>query len=196
MTRSLVPACALVAGLVAATVAVADVKPELQTPDRANQSSVPNAVETPLHDINVLRQHIPPVLLAAVADPYAAPERLTCRRLEELVSELDNALGPDFNMPETPQKASLTKGNGHIALTLLSGATRLLIPYDGLIRTVTGAQRHDQMVIEAITAGSVRRGYLKGLGEAYHCRPPALPAHRIDNPAPVAEGPKPLYPTR
>lgn len=196
MTRSLVPACTLVVGLIAAMLAPGIATPALQTPDRAQQSSVPHAMETPLHDVNVLRQHIPAVLLAAVVDPYAAPDRLTCPRLVELVSELDRALGPDFNMPDTPQNPSLTQGNGHLALTLLSGATRLLIPYDGLVRTVTGAQRHDQMVIEAITAGSVRRGYLKGLGEAYHCRPPALPAHRIDNPTPLQEARKPLYPIR
>ncbi len=192
MTRRLATALAALLAVPAAAVLAG----QLQTPDRANQSSVPNAVETPLHDVNLLRQHIPSVLLAAVADPYAAPERLSCRRLVELVSELDQALGPDFNMPDTPQNPSLTRGNGHLALTLLSGATRILIPYDGLVRTVTGAQRHDQMVIEAITAGSVRRGYLKGLGEAYHCPPPALPAHRIDDPRPVAEIRKPEYPIR
>ena len=192
MTRRLAPALATVCALAAARAYAAQV----QTPDRANQSSAPNALATPLHDVNVLRQHIPPVLMAAVADPYAAPERLTCPRLGALVSELDRALGPDFNMPDTPQNPSLTQGNGHLALTLLSGATRILIPYDGLVRTVSGAQRHDQMVIQAITAGSVRRGYLKGLGEAYHCPPPALPAHRIDNPAPVAQAHGPAYPIR
>ena len=90
-------------------------------------------------------------------------------------------------MPDTPQTPSLSRSNGHLAMSLLSGASRLLIPYDGLVRTVSGAQRHDQLVIQAITAGTARRAYLKGLGEAYRCRPPAIPAHRIDNPQPVAE---------
>ena len=65
----------------------------------------------------------------------------------------------------------------------------------GIVRTVSGAQRHDQMIIEAITAGSVRRGYLKGLGEAHGCPPPAQPTHRLDGSARQGEdGEGPRYP--
>ena len=82
-----------------------------------------------------------------------------------------------------------------------SGA-RLLLPYSGLVSTVTGARRHDQQIIEAITAGSVRRGYLKGLGEAYRLPLPAAgaaartegrPTQRRDQ-APGRTGPGPRLP--
>ncbi len=193
-------AVAAVLGVLAAQVRAQNgYNPEgrLQTPDRAGTATPLNAAEAPLHDLNIVREGIPPVLAAAVADPYAPPNPLTCRVLARDIQELNVALGADFNEPGTPQTPSLTRNNGHIALALVQGAARLLLPYSGLVSTVTGARRHDQMIIEAITAGSVRRGYLKGLGEAYHCRPPALPAHRIDGAASQGEdGEGPRYPIR
>lgn len=152
---------------------------QVQTPDRSGTANFRNAVEAPLHDLNIMREGIPPILTNAVADPYAPPRPLSCTVLVRDIAELDVALGADFNEPGTPQSPSLTRNNGHIALALVQSGARLLLPYSGLISTVTGARRHDQQIIEAITAGSVRRGYLKGLGEAYHCPPPAVPLHRI-----------------
>ena len=170
---------------------------EIQTPDRSGTANMRNAVSAPLHDLNILRQGIPPVLTSAVADPYAPPTPLSCGLLARDIAELDLALGADFNEPGTPQTPSLTRNNGHIALALVQSGARLLLPYSGLVSTVTGARRHDQQIIEAITAGSVRRAYLKGLGEAYRCPPPALPAHRIDNAAMVGpHGEGPAYPIR
>jgi hypothetical protein len=60
------------------------------------------------------------------------------------------------------------------------------IPFDGVIRFVSGAARHDQHVVAAIQAGAIRRGYLKGLGEARGCMPPALPRHLV-HPVSIAE---------
>lgn len=170
---------------------------EIVTPDRAGTANLQNAVSAPLHDLNIMRQGIPPVLVSAVADPYAPPTPLSCRVLARDIDELDVALGPDFNEPGNPQSPSLTRNNGHVGLALVQSGARLLLPYSGLVSTVTGARRHDQQVIEAITAGSVRRAYLKGLGEAYRCGPPALPAHRIDGAAiSGARGQGPAYPIR
>jgi hypothetical protein len=59
------------------------------------------------------------------------------------------------------------------------------IPFHSWVRLLTGAQRHDQMVYAAITAGVVRRAYLKGLGEARGCDPPAVPRH-LAHPASIA----------
>ncbi len=170
---------------------------EIVTPDRAGTANLQNAVSAPLHDLNIMRQGIPPVLTSAVADPYAPPTPLTCELLARDIEELNIALGADFNEQGTPQSPSLTRNNGHVALALVQSGARLLLPYSGLVSTVTGARRHDQKIIEAITAGSVRRGYLKGLGEAYRCSPPALPAHRIDSAADLGpHGQGPAYPIR
>jgi hypothetical protein len=170
---------------------------QLQTPDRSGTANLSNAVEAPLHDLNIMREGIPPILSAAVADPYAPPTPLSCEVLVDDIQALDVALGPDFNEEGTPQSPSLTRNNGHIALALVQSGARLLLPYSGLVSTITGARRHDQQIVEAITAGSVRRGYLKGLGEAYRCPPPAIPLHRIGPPDDRDQhGDGPQYPIR
>lgn len=167
--------------------------PQIVTPDKANNANVQNAAEGPLHDLNLVRQKIPPVLLAALADPYARPRVFSCPGLVAEIAGLEQALGGDFDEPDNPQNPSLTTRRG-VALSIVHGASELLLPFAGFVRTLTGAQKHDELVIEAITAGSVRRGYLKGLGEAYRCRPPAAPIHGPRPPAPYREHRQPLYP--
>ena len=170
---------------------------ELHTPDRANTTSLSNAAVAPLNDLNLMRQGIPPVLLQAITNPYDPPRPLSCRVVTAKVQALDAALGADFDEPETPQTPSLTQKRGHVALAVIHGAAESLLPFAGFVRTLSGAQRHDQLIIEAITAGSVRRGYLKGLGEAIRCRPPAVPLHLLHPPLPASDGGhRPQYPVR
>ena len=40
---------------------------------------------------------------------------------------------------------------------------------------LTGAERYDNLVKASITAGAIRRGYLKGIGMHLGCLPPAAP---------------------
>jgi hypothetical protein len=168
---------------------------ELQTPDRNNTASVPNAVVAPLHDLNITRQPIPPVLLAAITNPYDPVRPRTCAEITRQLEVLQFALGPDLDEPETPQSPSLTLHNGKIALALLHGAAESLLPFAGFVRTLSGAGHHDELVIEAITAGSVRRGYLKGMGEVMNCSRPARPTHFAHPPPPAREdGPAPKFP--
>ncbi|MBV8683331.1 MAG: hypothetical protein JO111_10680 [Caulobacteraceae bacterium] len=168
---------------------------ELQTPDRAQTSSLGAAATAPLHDLNITRQGIPPVLLAAITNPYDPPRPLDCAVVGRDVAQLDEILGADFDQPDTPQQPSLTLHNGRVALALVKGASEMLLPFAGFVRTLSGAGHHDQLVIEAITAGSVRRGYLKGLGETLHCPPPSSPVHFRTPPPPAREdGPQPKYP--
>jgi hypothetical protein len=159
---------------------------KLQTPDRAGTANVGAAATAPLHDLNITRQRIPPVLLAAITNPYDLPRPLNCGVITRQIRELDVALGVDLDVPGTPQAPSLK--NGRIILALLHGAAEYLLPYGGFVRTLSGAQRHDQLVIEAIVAGSVRRGYLKGLGESRRCPRPATPVHFLKPPPPAREG--------
>jgi hypothetical protein len=174
-----------------------DSQGQIQTPDRSGTASIPAAAAAPLHDLNITRQGIPPILLAAITNPYQRPDPLDCGEITIEVRALTVALGADFDEPETPQSPSLTQKSGKIALALMHGAAESLLPFAGFARTLSGAQRHDQLVIEAITAGSVRRGYLKGLGEARRCPRPATPIHFLHPPPPAREdGPGPKYPIR
>ena len=48
--------------------------------------------------------------------------------------------------------------------------------FRGILREITGAADHERQFQAAIMAGMVRRGYLKGLGEARDCPYPSRPA--------------------
>ena len=67
--------------------------PQLLSPDKEGSANVQNAAEAPLHDLNLVRQKIPPVLLAALADPYARPRPFNCRTIVADVEGLREALG-------------------------------------------------------------------------------------------------------
>ena len=170
---------------------------EIKTPARNSTQDVQHAASAPLYDINLIRQKIPPILLIAISQPYARPQPMNCPNLQSQIAVLNRVLGSDFDEPVTPQDPSLTQRADSIGLSLAHGAAANLLPFDGFIRTLSGAERHDQLVMEAITAGSVRRGYLKGLGEAYRCPPPATPNHlTAPRPVPQSDSMKPMYPIR
>jgi hypothetical protein len=80
------------------------------------------------------------------------------------------------------------------ALTVASGAASDVIPFRGWIRKLSGAEQHDRYVQAAITAGAVRRAYLKGLGEAKGCDPPATPSHERAGAPIIDQSMKPKYP--
>ena len=150
---------------------------QLQTPEQAGMANVPSAASAPLHDLNLGRRDIPPLLLEAMTDPYRPPASLACRALIPQVQALNAVLGADFDQRDTPLQAPLSKRGSKVGLALLHGAAETLLPYAGFVRTLSGAQKHDEQIVEAITAGSVRRGYLKGLADGRGCRPPAAPDH-------------------
>jgi hypothetical protein len=135
------------------------------------------AVSAPLRDVNVLRTKIPDILLQAMADPYARPPgQPACPQLAALVQPLDDALGPDLDAP-SPDEDDLMQRGHTTAMGAVAGLATDVIPFRGWVRKLSGAERHDTLVQSAILAGAVRRAYLKGLGEARGCDPPATPSH-------------------
>jgi hypothetical protein len=168
--------------------------PQLVTPAQEGSKSVTTAAEAPLHEMNLVRQSIPPVLLAALADPYAYPSPLTCDTIISAVDELDVALGPDFDNRAPKKKKSIT-GSGGVGLSLMNSAAGNLLPFHGYVGTLSGASKHDALVISALNAGNAQRAYLKGLGEARSCPAPAAPHHIGHAVPPVYDGPRrPKYP--
>lgn len=171
---------------------------QVKTSEQLKRESVQGAVTAPLRDLNVVRAKIPDVLLEALADPYKRPPaKWRCPQLTALVRPLDEALGPDIDRIPPGDENLMDRGKS----TALGAAADLAsdaIPFRGWVRKLTGAEAHDKLVQSAIIAGNVRRGYLKGLGEARGCMPPATPSHeRAGTPPPVQKGRfSPKYPTR
>jgi hypothetical protein len=172
-----------------------DGSPKVQTTSEANRESLKGAAESPLHDLNVLRTKVPPVLLQAMADPYQRPASRGCAPLNLLLKPLNDALGADLDAPEPDQDDLMGRGK-ETALGAMAGAASDVIPFRGWIRKLTGAERHDRLVQQAITAGAIRRAYLKGLGEAKGCDPPATPSHQLAGSPVLDQSMKPKYPIR
>lgn len=123
---------------------------------------------TPVQDLNLHRDPIPPVLERASAEPYANPGLSHCTDIRREIGDLDAVLGDDLDAG-TPERRAMSVGK--IAQRVVAS----LIPYRSVIRELSGAEKHELEFREAISAGLVRRAYLKGLGHAMDCPYPARP---------------------
>ena len=141
-----------------------------------------DAAKTPLRDLNVMPQKIPPVLIDAEADAYRPPNPWGCRTIAAEITRLEDALGEDFDAPPPPPPTKEEKRTG-TANMVLKGAAGSIVPFRGWVRQLTGAERHAQAVQTAIAAGRVRRAYLKGIGQMMRCRWPAAPWRPAPAPA-------------
>lgn len=164
MARRMLPVlCALLIAGCAGTQASRD-KP-------ARDAAAPERAWSPRSGMGLNNEPIPPVLAQALQAPYAQPETVTCASLSAAITELDLVLGPDLDsVPANVEEENL-------ALYAVTSGIRGLIPYYGWIRRLSGADRRQRRALAAIAAGHARRGYLKGLGEARGCAPPASPNH-------------------
>jgi len=140
--------------------------------------AVAGAATAPLADLNLVRSKIPPALLAAHAHPYATPATPGCEALAGEFTALDEALGPDLDAPAAAPAGWRERGQdaaGDAAVDALRNTAEGVLPFRGWVRKLTGAERHSHEVADALAAGSVRRAFLKGLGQAAGCAPPAAP---------------------
>jgi hypothetical protein len=147
----------------------------------AAEAAVGQAVTTPLSDLNLVQAPIPAALREAHKAPYATPADSSCEQLASLVQALDEVLGTDLDAPPTPGNPGLvergSKEVGNAAAGALKSAAEGIVPFRGWVRKLSGAERYSKEVAAAIAAGTVRRAYLKGLGEARGCAAPAAPHH-------------------
>lgn len=127
------------------------------------------AATTPLSDLNVVRADIPPALKAAAAAPYAMPADASCTGIATAIRELDEVLGPDLDAPAANGNTGLLERGEDAAANALQRTAEGVMPFRGWVRKLSGAERYAKQVSAAITAGGVRRGFLRGLGVAKTC---------------------------
>ena len=135
------------------------------------QRSTSSILESPLSDVNLKRKHIPPVLIEAQARPYSTAGMTDCTKIGAAVRDLDAVLGRDVDVPVA------TRSNGRHDFAMDAGQDTInsLIPGRFIIRRISGAEAAQRKAVAAVYAGSVRRGFLKGLGLSKGCTPPAAP---------------------
>lgn len=143
-----------------------------QDDDEIVRGRGPDAMDvaaTPITDLNLTRDEIPEVLTLAVTAPYGNEGLSGCKEIGAEIAGLDRVLGDDLDI-DTGQRRDITLGK------IAKSAVSSFIPFRGIIRELSGAADHQRDFQEAIFAGAVRRGYLKGLGEQKGCPYPARPA--------------------
>ena len=128
------------------------------------EKHVKTVLDRPLGDLNVMRPVIAAALQKAAQAPYAPPDP-RCEIITGEIMHLDTALGPDFD-----ERSAAAKNKNLPTVAQLEGeAAGSFIPYEGVLRFITGASKRDRKVAEIYLAGAVRRAYLKGTGEARGC---------------------------
>ncbi|MWV28209.1 hypothetical protein [Aurantiacibacter rhizosphaerae] len=130
--------------------------------------NVADVAMTPLSDLNLKRDPIPTILIWAQENPYANEGLESCSNILRGIGDLDAVLGDDVDaQPDEEERLSITG--------VAQSALGSFIPFRGIIREISGANDHEHKFRQAITAGLMRRSYLKGLGEARDCPYPARP---------------------
>ncbi|MBI3381561.1 MAG: hypothetical protein HY019_06095 [Aquabacterium sp.] len=147
------------------------------------QTRVTSAATTPLSDLNLVRDEIPEVLQNALKQPYQPPTDATCPVVVTEVHQLDAVLGADLDAPASDDTPSLLDRGEDMAENTAIGAIQRtaegLVPFRSWVRKLSGAERHSRKLAAAITAGSIRRAFLKGFAVSHGCvltPPPQLAA--------------------
>lgn len=142
---------------------------EPEKPITQKDVTAKDVVSTPATDLNLKKDEIPAILLAAEERPYTLSGLSTCRQLATAIGELDSVLGEDVDVPQTEGKRTTP---GRVAQSVVGS----FIPFRGLIREVSGANSRDRALQAAILSGVARRSFLKGIGQGKGCRYPARSA--------------------
>jgi hypothetical protein len=136
-----------------------------------------DAALSPLEDLNLRRDKIPP-LLAGMKNPYDLPPDLTCEQIVLMLADLNAVLGPDWDTPAPDERLAsekLADEAADAALGAVESGVTGWIPYRGVLREATGAAGHMRKYNLAYKIGAQRRTYLKGVGLAMKCELPARP---------------------
>lgn len=184
MRAVLVLAClALPAAGLAQEAKPADSKTEAKEPAKPvtdRDPSLGDAVATPASDLNLKKDEIPPLLLAAQDQPYTMSGLRRCSDIAAAIDQLDAVLGPDIDLPASA-RSGVTAGR------VAQAAIGSFIPFRGLIRELSGANEQERKIQAAVQAGFARRAFLKGAGQVRGCRYPA----RSAGPAEIAAAMQP-----
>lgn len=162
------------ASLFALTITAVPASAEPDAPAKPITNREPDAMDvaaTPVTDLNLRKDEIPQLLIDAQSKPYDLGGLGKCGQLAARIGEFDAILGDDIDLPQTPaQRVSA----GRIGQYVVGS----FIPFRGLIREVSGAADQQRRLNAAISAGLMRRAFLKGVGQQRGCRYPARSATR------------------
>jgi hypothetical protein len=132
--------------------------------------SVGREATAPLRDTGIKKTKVADVLLLAASAPYSLQGMRSCAAISAEIRELNDALGNDIDVPAEHKGES-----AELAAAAARATVNTLIPGLGLVKVITGASKAEKRAEAAVYAGSVRRGFLKGVGLQRGCKVPAAP---------------------
>ena len=136
-------------------------------PESSTIKETANSVTAPFDG-----KEAPPKLLAIQDNPYSLDGLDKCAAIIREVTELNEVLGPDVHERADETRAKKREETiGRVAGSVAGS----VIPFRGLIGEVTGANAERRRYAQAVYAGTVRRGFLKGVGLERGCKAPARP---------------------
>ena len=167
----LAPACAALAAAGPARAeppAAPSAEKDAPKPITQRDPTAADVVATPVTDLNLKKNEIPAVLVAAEADPYGLPAG-RCPGLTAAIREIDAVLGDDVDIAQASRGRMSA---GKVAQSVVGS----FIPFRGIIREISGANEQQRRLQSAIYAGTARRSFLKGVGLQRGCAWPGRPA--------------------
>lgn len=163
----------------------ADATSKMGSMAKDSGTSLVQKASQPLNDLNLLESRIPSVLTtAAQKGAYAAPTDPSCMALLTELQELDAALGPDIDVPAVPEADPnlVVQAVGYVgqrAVDTVSSTVNTMVdgvlPLRSWVRKLSGAERYSDEVAAAVSAGRIRRPFLKGWARASKCELPSAP---------------------
>lgn len=146
------------------------------------RSGVADAAITPLKDVGLVRPEIPTMLSEMNFPYFTVTLGGACSQVAYELGALDAVLGVESFQPGAKQAMSergmdaAADAAGDAAM----GAAGDLIPFRGLVRKASGAEKAAKEAARALDMGRQRRAFLRGYGAALGCPgvlpdPPPLP---------------------
>lgn len=158
-------------------VPIAQATAQTGAPDGTTGQRAGQAARQPLEDFNITKDEIPPKLIAIQDDPYATSGIKTCRQISSEVDALNAVLGADVDSTDEQKRKTIDT-----AIDVGGGLLTGLIPFRGVVREVTGANAATKRYQRALYSGISRRSFMKGMGKAKGCKPPAAPSAMVAKP--------------
>ena len=119
----------------------------------------------PFRDVSWMREEPPEILKQAVLEPYRLADAVSCDQLVAEIVALDVLLGPDVDAFDVTEDTGADAGG----LAIDAIASFVGLPFRGVFRWISGADKREKVLADAILSGVSRRSFLKGVARQVGC---------------------------
>jgi len=127
-----------------------------------DKGSLLNVAKQPIYSLNLLKKEIPEHL-KELKVIYQAPN--SCDEYQEELALLNTILGDDYVDKKNPNKDVITLHLGQ----MLGDEVASNIPFNSIIKSLSGAKKHEKARLSAFVKGETRRSYLTGWADGADC---------------------------